>query len=156
MLNEQCSSTVQFERTQLLKVDGFVKVKHVATGGVPLQAPNTEANVSMNVFTSPPLRPPSPPGSRGRGSWSGYGFRPRSSKGIADHCCSAAGCDLQLLEKYCDKPKRPTPVTTTTTMTTTTTTTPTPTSTPTTTTTTTTTSFTPTANFTPPTTVRHL
>ncbi|XP_034027423.1 insulin-like growth factor 3 [Thalassophryne amazonica] len=40
----------------------------------------------------------------GRGSWSGYGARPRG-KGIVDQCCRPGGCDLQHLEKYCAKPK---------------------------------------------------
>ncbi|XP_035500204.2 oleosin-B6 [Scophthalmus maximus] len=42
----------------------------------------------------------------GKGSWSGYGGRPRG-KGIADMCCRPAGCELQQLEKYCAKPKSP-------------------------------------------------
>ncbi|KAM8864612.1 insulin-like growth factor 3 [Spinachia spinachia] len=40
----------------------------------------------------------------GKGSWSGYGSRPRG-KGIVDQCCQSAGCELQLLEMYCAKPK---------------------------------------------------
>ncbi|XP_034393606.1 insulin-like growth factor 3 [Cyclopterus lumpus] len=40
----------------------------------------------------------------GRGTWSGYGARPRG-KGIVDQCCRGAGCELQLLEMYCAKPK---------------------------------------------------
>ncbi|XP_071378394.1 insulin-like growth factor 1 [Centroberyx affinis] len=40
----------------------------------------------------------------GKGNWSGYGTRPRG-KGIVDHCCQPAGCDLQHLEMYCAKPK---------------------------------------------------
>uniref|UniRef100_A0A672JL66 Insulin-like domain-containing protein n=1 Tax=Salarias fasciatus TaxID=181472 RepID=A0A672JL66_SALFA len=40
----------------------------------------------------------------GKGSWSGYGARPRG-KGIVDQCCRASGCDLQHLEMYCAKPK---------------------------------------------------
>ncbi|KAM3872216.1 uncharacterized protein ACN63O_003495 [Diretmus argenteus] len=38
----------------------------------------------------------------GKGNWSGYGMRPRG-KGIVDHCCRPAGCDLQHLEMYCAK-----------------------------------------------------
>ncbi|KAK7883942.1 hypothetical protein WMY93_027065 [Mugilogobius chulae] len=38
--------------------------------------------------------------------WSGYGPRPRS-KGIVDQCCLGPGCDLQHLEKYCAKAKKP-------------------------------------------------
>ncbi|KAK0134321.1 Insulin-like growth factor I [Merluccius polli] len=49
----------------------------------------------------------------GRGSWSGYGSRPRG-KGIVDHCCSSVGCDLQHLELYCAKSKKPTTTTTAT------------------------------------------
>ncbi|XP_034447409.1 insulin-like growth factor I [Hippoglossus hippoglossus] len=40
----------------------------------------------------------------GKGTWSGYGARPRG-KGIVDQCCRTGGCDLQHLEKYCAKPK---------------------------------------------------
>ncbi|XP_060930670.1 insulin-like growth factor I [Limanda limanda] len=40
----------------------------------------------------------------GKGTWSGYGPRPRG-KGIVDQCCRTGGCDLQHLEKYCAKPK---------------------------------------------------
>ncbi|XP_075951551.1 insulin-like growth factor 3 [Anarhichas minor] len=40
----------------------------------------------------------------GKGTWSGYGTRPRG-KGIVDQCCRSAGCELQLLEMYCAKPK---------------------------------------------------
>ncbi|XP_069581717.1 insulin-like growth factor 3 [Brachyistius frenatus] len=40
----------------------------------------------------------------GKGSWSGYGARPRG-KGIVDQCCRSAGCELQHLEMYCAKPK---------------------------------------------------
>nr|WLS42900.1 insulin-like growth factor 3 [Trachinotus ovatus] len=40
----------------------------------------------------------------GKGSWSGYGARPRG-KGIVDQCCRPAGCELQHLEMYCAKPK---------------------------------------------------
>ncbi|KAM4610660.1 insulin-like growth factor 1 [Polymixia lowei] len=40
----------------------------------------------------------------GKGNWSGYGSRPRG-KGIVDHCCRPAGCDLHHLEMYCAKPK---------------------------------------------------
>ena len=47
----------------------------------------------------------------GKGTWSGYGARPRG-KGIVDQCCRPAGCELQHLEMYCAKPK---PQTTTTT-----------------------------------------
>ncbi|TNN53050.1 Insulin-like growth factor II-B [Liparis tanakae] len=35
---------------------------------------------------------------------SGYGARPRG-KGIVEKCCRAGGCELQLLEMYCAKPK---------------------------------------------------
>ncbi|XP_020486036.2 insulin-like growth factor 3 isoform X1 [Labrus bergylta] len=61
----------------------------------------------------------------GKGTWSGYGARPRG-KGIADKCCGPSGCELQHLELYCAKPKSPPhttayPSTTTTTTTTTTT-----------------------------------
>uniref|UniRef100_A0A8C5BM63 Insulin-like domain-containing protein n=1 Tax=Gadus morhua TaxID=8049 RepID=A0A8C5BM63_GADMO len=58
----------------------------------------------------------------GRGSWSGYGSRPRG-KGIVEQCCHSAGCDLRHLEMYCAKSKKPEPPTTTTTTTTSTTTT---------------------------------
>ncbi|XP_056131163.1 insulin-like growth factor 3 [Lampris incognitus] len=40
----------------------------------------------------------------GKGNWSGYGTR-RRGKGIVDHCCQSAGCDLQHLEMYCAKAK---------------------------------------------------
>ncbi|CAN9500701.1 unnamed protein product [Ophioblennius macclurei] len=40
----------------------------------------------------------------GKGSWSGYGARPRG-KGIVDQCCRSPGCDLQHLEMYCAKAK---------------------------------------------------
>uniref|UniRef100_UPI001CD8AAC2 insulin-like growth factor I-A n=1 Tax=Solea senegalensis TaxID=28829 RepID=UPI001CD8AAC2 len=40
----------------------------------------------------------------GRGTWSGYGARPRG-KGIVDQCCRPGGCELHHLEKYCAKPK---------------------------------------------------
>uniref|UniRef100_A0A8C9ZC92 Insulin-like domain-containing protein n=1 Tax=Sander lucioperca TaxID=283035 RepID=A0A8C9ZC92_SANLU len=40
----------------------------------------------------------------GKGSWSGYGSRPRG-KGIVDQCCRPSGCELQHLEMYCAKPK---------------------------------------------------
>ncbi|XP_037628987.1 insulin-like growth factor 3 [Sebastes umbrosus] len=56
----------------------------------------------------------------GKGTWSGYGSRPRG-KGIVDQCCRPAGCELQHLEMYCAKPKNqqhttayPTTTTTTT------------------------------------------
>lgn len=42
--------------------------------------------------------------STGKGTWSGYGARPRG-KGIVDQCCRPAGCELQHLEMYCAKPK---------------------------------------------------
>ncbi|KAK5923145.1 hypothetical protein CgunFtcFv8_000142 [Champsocephalus gunnari] len=42
----------------------------------------------------------------GRGSWSGYGGRPRG-KGIVEQCCRSPGCGLQYLETYCNKPKAP-------------------------------------------------
>uniref|UniRef100_A0A8C5E4R1 Insulin-like domain-containing protein n=1 Tax=Gouania willdenowi TaxID=441366 RepID=A0A8C5E4R1_GOUWI len=42
----------------------------------------------------------------GKGSWSGYGPRPRG-KGIVDKCCRSGGCDLQHLEMYCAEPKFP-------------------------------------------------
>ena len=42
--------------------------------------------------------------SAGKGTWSGYGARPRG-KGIVDQCCQPAGCELQHLEMYCAKPK---------------------------------------------------
>uniref|UniRef100_A0A8C6L818 Insulin-like domain-containing protein n=1 Tax=Nothobranchius furzeri TaxID=105023 RepID=A0A8C6L818_NOTFU len=41
----------------------------------------------------------------GKGSWSGYGPRPRG-KGIVDQCCKSSGCELQHLEMYCAKPKK--------------------------------------------------
>lgn len=44
----------------------------------------------------------SPPA--GKGSWSGYGPRPRG-KGIVDQCCKSSGCELYHLEMYCAKPK---------------------------------------------------
>ncbi|XP_032421102.1 insulin-like growth factor I isoform X2 [Xiphophorus hellerii] len=40
----------------------------------------------------------------GKGSWSGYGPRPRG-KGIVDQCCKSSGCELYHLEMYCAKPK---------------------------------------------------
>ncbi|XP_029362931.1 insulin-like growth factor 3 isoform X1 [Echeneis naucrates] len=40
----------------------------------------------------------------GKGTWSGYGARPRG-KGIVDQCCKSSGCELQHLEMYCAKPK---------------------------------------------------
>ncbi|XP_014853700.1 PREDICTED: insulin-like growth factor II isoform X1 [Poecilia mexicana] len=40
----------------------------------------------------------------GKGSWSGYGPRPRG-KGIVDQCCKSSGCELSHLEMYCAKPK---------------------------------------------------
>ncbi|KAM4737408.1 insulin-like growth factor 3 [Anableps anableps] len=40
----------------------------------------------------------------GKGSWSGYGPRPRG-KGIVDQCCRSSGCELYHLEMYCAKPK---------------------------------------------------
>ncbi|XP_076597767.1 insulin-like growth factor 3 [Chaetodon auriga] len=40
----------------------------------------------------------------GKGTWSGYGARPRG-KGIVDQCCRPTGCELQHLEMYCAKPK---------------------------------------------------
>ncbi|KAK5863061.1 hypothetical protein PBY51_000119 [Eleginops maclovinus] len=40
----------------------------------------------------------------GRGTWSGYGGRPRG-KGIVEQCCRSPGCGLQYLETYCAKPK---------------------------------------------------
>uniref|UniRef100_A0A3B5B3L4 Insulin-like growth factor I n=1 Tax=Stegastes partitus TaxID=144197 RepID=A0A3B5B3L4_9TELE len=40
----------------------------------------------------------------GKGSWSGYGARPRG-KGIVDQCCRSGGCELEHLEMYCAKPK---------------------------------------------------
>ncbi|XP_075882165.1 insulin-like growth factor 1, juvenile form [Nelusetta ayraudi] len=42
----------------------------------------------------------------GKGSWSGYGARPRG-RGIVDQCCRPGGCSLHVLEKYCAKPKGP-------------------------------------------------
>ncbi|XP_077410145.1 insulin-like growth factor 3 [Vanacampus margaritifer] len=41
----------------------------------------------------------------GKGTWSGYGSRPRG-KGIVDKCCRSNGCDLQHLEMYCAKTKK--------------------------------------------------
>ncbi|KAF7210537.1 insulin-like growth factor 3 [Nothobranchius furzeri] len=52
----------------------------------------------------------------GKGSWSGYGPRPRG-KGIVDQCCKSSGCELQHLEMYCAKPKSKEPTSTTTTTT---------------------------------------
>ncbi|XP_040908121.1 insulin-like growth factor I [Toxotes jaculatrix] len=46
----------------------------------------------------------------GKGTWSGYGARPRG-KGIVDQCCRPTGCELQHLEKYCAKPKSQQPIT---------------------------------------------
>ncbi|XP_034001535.1 insulin-like growth factor I [Trematomus bernacchii] len=46
----------------------------------------------------------------GRGSWSGYGGRPRR-KGIVEQCCRSPGCGLQYLETYCNKPKGQQPTT---------------------------------------------
>nr|XP_033942115.1 insulin-like growth factor I [Pseudochaenichthys georgianus] len=46
----------------------------------------------------------------GRGSWSGYGGRPRG-KGIVEQCCRSPGCGLQYLETYCNKPKGQQPTT---------------------------------------------
>lgn len=40
----------------------------------------------------------------GKGSWSGYGPRPRG-QGIVDQCCRPGGCGLHVLERYCAKPK---------------------------------------------------
>ncbi|XP_068199388.1 insulin-like growth factor 3 [Antennarius striatus] len=40
----------------------------------------------------------------GKGTWSGYGARPRG-KGIVDQCCRSPGCELQHLEMFCAKPK---------------------------------------------------
>ncbi|XP_074499223.1 insulin-like growth factor 3 [Sebastes fasciatus] len=59
----------------------------------------------------------------GKGTWSGYGPRPRG-KGIVDQCCRPGGCELYHLEMYCAKPKNQQnttvyPTTTTTTTTTT-------------------------------------
>ncbi|XP_024148402.1 insulin-like growth factor I, juvenile form [Oryzias melastigma] len=54
----------------------------------------------------------------GKGSWSGYGSRPRG-RGIVDHCCRPPGCELQDLEMYCAKAKSPVQTTTPTTPTTT-------------------------------------
>ena len=48
--------------------------------------------------------------SAGRGSWSGYGGRPRG-KGIVEQCCRSPGCGLQYLETYCNKPKGQQPTT---------------------------------------------
>lgn len=42
----------------------------------------------------------------GKGSWSGYGPRPRG-RGIVDQCCRPGGCGLHVLERYCAKPKGP-------------------------------------------------
>lgn len=42
----------------------------------------------------------------GKGSWSGYGTRPRG-RGIVDQCCRPGGCSLHVLEMYCAKPKGP-------------------------------------------------
>uniref|UniRef100_A0A8C7YKA1 Insulin-like domain-containing protein n=1 Tax=Oryzias sinensis TaxID=183150 RepID=A0A8C7YKA1_9TELE len=42
----------------------------------------------------------------GKGSWSGYGSRPRG-RGIVDHCCRPPGCELQDLDMYCAKAKSP-------------------------------------------------
>ncbi|RVE71245.1 hypothetical protein OJAV_G00071990 [Oryzias javanicus] len=53
----------------------------------------------------------------GKGSWSGYGSRPRG-RGIVDHCCRPPGCELQDLEMYCAKAKSPVHTTTPTTTTT--------------------------------------
>ncbi|XP_037134785.1 insulin-like growth factor 3 [Syngnathus acus] len=36
----------------------------------------------------------------GKGTWSGYGSRPRG-KGIVDKCCRSNGCELHHLEMYC-------------------------------------------------------
>ncbi|XP_061697336.1 insulin-like growth factor 3 isoform X2 [Syngnathoides biaculeatus] len=41
----------------------------------------------------------------GKGTWSGYGSRPRG-KGIVDKCCRSNGCDLHHLEMYCAKAKK--------------------------------------------------
>ncbi len=46
----------------------------------------------------------------GKGTWSGYGARPRG-KGIVDQCCRPAGCELQQLEMYCAKSKSQQPTT---------------------------------------------
>ncbi|XP_077579107.1 insulin-like growth factor 3 [Stigmatopora nigra] len=40
-----------------------------------------------------------------KGTWSGYGSRPRG-KGIVDKCCRSNGCDLHHLEMYCAKAKK--------------------------------------------------
>uniref|UniRef100_A0A3Q1GBR3 Insulin-like growth factor I n=1 Tax=Acanthochromis polyacanthus TaxID=80966 RepID=A0A3Q1GBR3_9TELE len=40
----------------------------------------------------------------GKGSWSGYGARPRG-RGIVDQCCRSGGCELEHLETYCAKPR---------------------------------------------------
>lgn len=40
----------------------------------------------------------------GKGSWSGYGPRPKG-RGIVDQCCRPGGCGLNVLERYCAKPK---------------------------------------------------
>ncbi|KAM6924452.1 insulin-like growth factor 3 [Xenentodon cancila] len=55
----------------------------------------------------------------GKGSWSGYGARPRR-KGIVDQCCRSSGCELHHLEMYCATPKNQNPTTTFTTTSTTT------------------------------------
>ncbi|KAM4570991.1 insulin-like growth factor 3 [Fundulus diaphanus] len=52
----------------------------------------------------------------GKGSWSGYGPRPRG-KGIVDQCCKSSGCELYHLEMYCAKPKAKQLITTSTTTT---------------------------------------
>ncbi|XP_061648569.1 insulin-like growth factor 3 [Phyllopteryx taeniolatus] len=41
----------------------------------------------------------------GKGTWSGYGSRPRG-KGIVDKCCRSNGCDLYHLEMYCAKAEK--------------------------------------------------
>ncbi|XP_019746350.1 insulin-like growth factor 3 [Hippocampus comes] len=46
----------------------------------------------------------------GKGTWSGYGSRPRG-KGIVDKCCRSNGCDLHHLEMYCAKAKKQQPTT---------------------------------------------
>ncbi|XP_023153230.1 insulin-like growth factor 3 isoform X2 [Amphiprion ocellaris] len=48
----------------------------------------------------------------GKGSWSGYGGRPRG-RGIVDQCCRSGGCELEHLEIYCAKPKSKTHTTAT-------------------------------------------
>ncbi|XP_061590768.1 insulin-like growth factor 3 [Cololabis saira] len=55
----------------------------------------------------------------GKGSWSGYGARPRR-KGIVDQCCKSSGCELHHLEMYCATPKSQNPTTSTSTTTSTT------------------------------------